>query len=170
MQQNFTTALGYVLQSEGGWEDNSADPGGVTMFGVTLDEYQAYKANPHLTAVNLRNITMPEVKDLYRKNYWNVCSCDLLPGGIDYLVFDFGVNAGCGRSIKILQQVIGATIDGSLGPKTLDLVLSTDPTILMQQFTHAKEDYYKTLNNPTFEAGWLNRVAQAKINAAEMMG
>ena len=159
MQQNFTTALGYVLQSEGGWEDNSADPGGVTMFGVTLDEYQAYKANPHLTAVNLRNITMLEVS-----------SCDLLPGGIDYLVFDFGVNAGCGRSIKILQQVIGATIDGSLGPKTLDLVLSTDPTILMQQFTHAKEDYYKTLNNPTFEAGWLNRVAQAKINAAEMMG
>lgn len=169
MQQNFTTALGYVLQSEGGWEDNSADPGGVTMYGVTLDEYQAYKANPHLTAVNLRNITMPEVNDLYRKNYWNVCSCDLLPGGIDYLVFDFGVNAGCGRSIKILQQVIGATIDGSLGPKTLDLVLSTDPTILMQQFTQAKEDYYKTLNNPTFEAGWLNRVAQAKINAAEMM-
>jgi len=170
MQQNFATALGYVLQSEGGWENNSADPGGATMYGVTLNEYQIYKANPHLTADDLRNITMPEVSALYRKNYWNVCACDSLPNGIDYLVFDFGVNAGCGRAVKILEQTVGDTVDGIMGPQTLALVLDADPKILAQEFTQAKEEYYKSLNNPTFETGWLNRVAQAQINAVEMMG
>jgi len=60
--------------------------------------------------------------------------------------------------------------NGIMGPQTLALVLDADPKILAQEFTQAKEEYYKSLNNPTFETGWLNRVAQAQINAVEMMG
>ena len=42
--------------------------------------------------------------------------CDDIPSGLDLCLFDFGVNAGSGRAAKFLQQMIGTTVDGGIGP------------------------------------------------------
>ncbi|TIW59571.1 MAG: hypothetical protein E5V56_10435, partial [Mesorhizobium sp.] len=56
MDRNFQRALALVLKSEGGWSNNSADPGGATMKGVTLANFRRYvKANA--TKADLRKIT-----------------------------------------------------------------------------------------------------------------
>jgi lysozyme family protein len=89
---------------------------------------------------------------------------------VDYLVFDFAVNAGCGRSAKTLQSAVGATPDGAIGPLTLAAVSKFNPQELVNKFTNEKIAWYKSLNNPTYEQGWLNRAAIVRQRALKMVG
>jgi lysozyme family protein len=95
---------------------------------------------------------------------------DELPMGLDYLMFDFAVNAGAGRAIKILQTAVGVTPDGGFGPMTMKAVQAVDPVELIERFSQAKEDFYRSLAQfPTFGKGWLNRVADVKLKASSML-
>jgi len=169
MQSNWEAALAHVLESEGGWSDHPADPGGATMKGVTLATYREYKRNPHITKDELRNISDAELSDLYKKGYWDKCRCDDLPSGVDYLVFDAAVNMGVGRSSKLLQESVGVTPDGGIGPITLAAVKAANQDELIEEFSRRKEAFYRSL--PTFDTfgkGWLNRVASTKAFAETM--
>jgi lysozyme family protein len=87
------------------------------------------------------------------------------------LVFDMGVNAGPGRSIKLLQAAVGTTPDGGLGPVTLAAVWAADPVVLIEQFSQNKEEFYRSLDSFTvYGVGWLNRVAAVKVKASSMLG
>ena len=92
-----------------------------------------------------------------------------MPNALDYLLFDMAVNSGPGRAIKLLQASVGATQDGALGPKTIEAISSWSIRQLIEKFSNAKADFYKSLNNPTFQKGWLNRVEHTKANALEMV-
>ena len=119
----------------------------------------------------MRSLTPEMVEPLYKRKFWDVCKCDEMPSGIDYLVFDFAVNAGPGRSAKILQTAVGVTPDGGIGPMTLAAVNSFSEAELVEKFSQAKEDFYRSLNTfETFGKGWLNRVAAVKIKATSMLG
>jgi lysozyme family protein len=119
----------------------------------------------------MRNLTPQKVEPLYKKKYWDAVRADELPSaGIAYLIFDFAVNAGAGRSIKTLQTAVGVDSDGWFGPKTMEAVNAIDPHELIERFSKAKEDFYCGL--PTFDVfgkGWLNRVADVKHNATLMV-
>ena len=96
---------------------------------------------------------------------------DELPSGIDYLVFDMGVNAGPGRSIKIMQTALGVPADGGFGPMTMAAVLAADPVVLIEKFSQEKEAFYRGLEKFTvYGEGWLNRVAAVKVKASSMLG
>jgi lysozyme family protein len=119
----------------------------------------------------MRSLTPEMVEPLYKRKFWDACKCDDMPSGIDYLVFDFAVNAGVGRSAKILQTAVGVTPDGGIGPITLAAVKAQDPAELVQKFSDAKEAFYRSLNTfETFGKGWLNRVAAVKIKANTLLG
>ena len=47
-------------------------------------------------------------KAIYRLKYWNALACDQLPAGLDYAVFDYGVNSGAGRAARVLRRLVGA--------------------------------------------------------------
>jgi lysozyme family protein len=82
-----------------------------------------------------------------------------------------GVNAGPGRSIKLLQTAVGVPADGGFGPITMKAVLAADPVKLIQDFSDAKETFYRSLDTFTvYGTGWLNRVAAVKLKASSMLG
>ena len=170
MKENWESSLAHVLESEGGWSDHPSDPGGATMKGVTLNTYREYKRNPHITKEQLRNISDAEVADIYKKGYWDKCRCDSLRAGIDYLVFDAAVNMGVGRSSKLLQESVGVTADGQIGPITIAAANAADVDQTIEKFSQLKEDFYRSL--PTFSVfgkGWLNRVANTKTFAEQLV-
>jgi lysozyme family protein len=167
---NWKQAFEQMLASEGGYVNHPADPGGRTNLGVTQrvwEEWVGRESNEK----EMRALTPEMVEPLYKRKFWDACKCDELPTGVDYLVFDFAVNAGPGRSAKILQTAVGVPADGGIGPITLAAVKAQDPTALIQKFSDAKEDFYRSLNTfETFGKGWLNRVAAVKIKASSMLG
>jgi lysozyme family protein len=115
-------------------------------------------------------LTPELVAPLYKRKFWDACKCDDLPTGVDYLVFDFAVNAGCGRAAKILQTAVGVTADGAIGQITLAAVKAQNPVELIENFSQAKENFYRSLNTfETFGKGWLNRVAAVKVKASSML-
>ena len=71
-----------------------------------------------VTSDDVRHLTVAEADAIYQSLYWHAMRCDLLPISIALMVFDFGVNAGPGTSVRQLQAAIGVTVDGIVGPVT----------------------------------------------------
>ena len=169
MQSNFEKALALVLQHEGGYVNHPSDPGGRTNLGVTQRVWEQYVGHP-VDEATMRSLTKEMVAPLYRKQYWDVCHCDDLPAGVDYLAFDFSVNAGSFRSIKTIQRALNITADGVIGPVTIKAIQDANAEDFITNFTAAKEVFYRSLSNfPTFGRGWLNRVAESKKAAERML-
>jgi len=166
---NWDDAFKLMLKSEGGFSNHEKDPGGMTNLGVTKSTWENWIGRQSDEA-EMRNLTPTKVEPLYKKKYWDAVRADELPNGIAYLVFDFAVNAGVGRSIKTLQTAVGVASDGWFGPATMAAVEALDPHELIERFSKAKEDFYRSL--PTFEVfgkGWMNRVADVKEKATAMV-
>jgi lysozyme family protein len=177
MISNWQQAFEQMLASEGGFTADERDKGnllpdgrkGSTMLGVTQFNWEQHVGH-QVTHDQMRKLTPTDVEPLYKKKYWDVVRADELPSGIDYLVFDLGVNAGPGRSIKLLQTAVGVTPDGGLGPISMAAVLAADPVKLIEDFSQAKEDFYRSLDDfKTYGTGWLNRVAAVKVKATSML-
>jgi lysozyme family protein len=177
MQSNWKQAFEQMLASEGGFTDDERDPGnklpdgrkGSTMLGVTQFNWEQHIGH-QVTHEQMRKLTPADVEPLYKKKYWDAVRADELPSGIDYLVFDMGVNAGPGRSIKLLQSAVGVPADGGLGPITMKAVLTADPVELIEKFSAEKEAFYRSLNTfETYGKGWLNRIAAVKVKANSML-
>jgi lysozyme family protein len=177
MKENWDKSFELMLGSEGGFSDDPRDNGnklpdgrkGSTMLGVTQYNWEHWTGH-QVTHEQMKKLTPADVKPFYKKKFWDVCRCDDLPSGIDYLVFDFAVNAGCGGSAKLLQTVVGVTPDGGIGPITLAAVNAIAENELVEKFSQAKEDFYRGLSNfNVYGVGWLNRVAAVKQKATSMV-
>lgn len=169
MKENWNNAFKLMLQSEGGFVNHPNDPGGMTNLGVTKATWENWVGRESNEA-EMRGLTPEKVEPLYKKKYFDAVRGDELPMGLDYLMFDFAVNAGAGRAIKTLQTAVGVTPDGGFGPMTMAAVQAIDPVELIERFSQAKEDFYRSLNTfATFGKGWLNRVADVKVKASSML-
>ena len=94
--------------------------------------------------------------------------------GLDLCVFDFGVNAGTGRSAKYLQKMIGTTVDGGIGPNTLKAVYNYVEEVglegTIEEFQKRRQSYYEKLSTfETFGRGWTRRVEETTDTALEMI-
>lgn len=165
---NFQRSLALLLKDEGGNDDDPADHGGRTSRGVTQREYDAYRRMSGETPQDVWIASDLEIADIYHDHYWHPW-CDQLPIGIDYLYFDLAVNAGPYRATKILQRAIGVTDDGIFGPITLESAIKVNPKLLIAAYSDAKRNFYRSLHQPRFIKGWLNRVAHVETNANAML-
>ena len=166
MQGNFGHCLDLVLKSEGGWVNNPNDPGGETNLGVTKRVWEEWVGHP---VESLKNLTKDQVAPLYEQKYWRPCYGEVLPRGLDFIVFSMGVNAGPGRSVKLLQSSIGCVPDGIIGPTTRGLIRESNIANLIAKFSESRREYYRSLKNfPVFGRGWLARVDKEESEAISM--
>ena len=176
-----------LLKTEGGLVDNKKDPGGITKYGISLrllvikglidanrDGYADFDLNRdgRVDALDVRLLTPAHAEALYLKLFYIDTGFWSLPRPFDAAVFDFGVNAGTGTSVRMLQKAINALIgpvlkvDGDLGPKTragLVQALKTGP--LLTKFRDQVTAHYRFLvahngDLQQFLGGWLNRVKE----------
>jgi len=168
MLDNFIKSLETVLEHEGGYVDHPEDPGGRTNMGITQAVYEKY-LNRTVTEEEMKNIKIGDVRIIYKENYWDKVKGDDLPSGVDFCVFDWAVNSGVSRAGKALQKIIGAKVDGVIGPNTLKAVESADSEVIIQQLTEAREDFYKRLSTfDTFGKGWLSRNEKTAMLSLEL--
>jgi lysozyme family protein len=119
MESNFTEALKHVLKHEGGYVNHPSDPGGMTNLGVTRKVWESWTGK-QATEADMRALTPEVVAPLYKNMYWDRVQGDSLPAGVDYMVFDFAVNAGVSRACPyMLQNILFVASDGIIGPNTL---------------------------------------------------
>jgi len=108
-------------------------------------------------------------RPFFRNNYWDRVRGADLPPGVDYAVFDFAVNSGVARASRMLQECVGATKDGSIGPKTVEAVKTHDAAVLAQELCDKRLEFLQGLPHfQTFARGWTRRVLEVSKTAKEM--
>jgi lysozyme family protein len=111
----FDECFEHLMRHEGGYVNDSKDPGGETKYGVSKRSY------PN---VDIKNLTLEDAKAIYRKDYWNANKVSQVPKDLQHIYFDMCVNMGKGRAVKVLQETANnknknkIDVDGGLGPMT----------------------------------------------------
>ena len=169
MDNNFDKAFDFVMKSEGGYVNNPKDPGGETNLGVTKAAWSTWPKRP-IQSGEMAKLQLSDVKPFYKALYWDKAYCPQLPTGLDYCLFDAAVNMGVGQAIRLLQKSLGCVPDGVIGPNTMKAINDAKPEDLIDKFSAQKEMFYRSLATfNVFGKGWINRVAQVKINAKGML-
>ena len=169
MKNNYDKCLETILHHEGGYVNHPKDPGGETNLGVTKRVYQE-----HGGTKDMKDLLVEDVAPIYKKGYWDKMKGDDLPGGLDLCVYDFGVNAGPGRAAKFLQQMIGTTVDGGIGPNTLakveEYVRENGEAESVEKYQSMRQKYYEQLSTfATFGKGWTRRVEETTKLALDII-
>lgn len=150
----FDTAFDRLMGHEGGYSNHPGDPGGETMWGVTI---AVARVNGY--AGPMRYMPRDTAKAIYRTQYWDKVKADSMPFPVAFQVFDAAVNHGTGQAAKFLQRAAGVADDGVIGPKTLATVAAIGAATILLLFNAEREQFYTDLKTwPSFGKGWSRRV------------
>ncbi len=182
MQENFDLSLIKILKYEGGFSNHPNDKGGPTNEGITLatlkEFYKEYDygdldGDQDIDIDDILLLDTPEeAAPIYKKYYWDKMHLDSFPAGVDFLMFDFGVNSGPKNAIRILQRALNRQnskleVDGSLGPNTFNCVDISGHELLIGDMLKERDIFYRKIvsndqSQSIFLKGWLNRLAKVK--------
>lgn len=169
MRETLTVALDLMFGHEGGYVNNPKDPGGATKYGITHKTLAAHRGALSVTPAQVKALTKEEATEIYRRSYWSQSGGDLLPVGIDYMAFDYGVNSGPAQAIKSLQRIIGVTADGIVGGQTIAAVKAYKGD-LIAAYAAERLRFMKSLKTwGTFGRGWQKRVVSVESQARQLL-
>jgi uncharacterized protein (TIGR02594 family) len=163
---SYDEALARLLVHEGGNDDDPRDPGGRTSRGILQREWDVWRrSHPGLPA-DVWRAPQDQVEAIYRQKYWDALRCDDLPAGVDYAVFDYGVNSGIGRAAKVLQRLVATAVDGEVGPGTIAAAVRANAATLIAAICDERLAFLQGLRTwPTFGKGWGRRVQEVRATA-----
>lgn len=151
---NFDQAFDRLIGHEGGYVNDSRDPGGETNWGITVSVARAEGYSGPM-----RDLPRDTAKAIYKAKYWAPVRADELPDSVRFDVFDAAVNHGVSQSAKWLQRAAGANPDGVIGVVTVSAARGAGP-LIAAAFNGYRLQFYTDLNTwPTFGKGWARRVA-----------
>ena len=153
MNDRFNWIIKFVLDAEGGYDNDPDDPGGETKYGIDK------RSHPD---VNIKELTIEEAKDIYFTEYWTKFKCEQFTEPVGEVYFDCCVNTGAKQSNKFVQRAVGTEADGIIGPKTLAAVKTKDPNVLANAIIGQRQKFYEDLaynkaSLKKFLKGWTNR-------------
>jgi len=163
-RETLPTALSLMFGHEGGYVNAKTDRGGPTKYGITHRTLAAHRGVPSVTPAQVKALTLKEAEEIYRRSYWTQSGGDLLPAGLDYAAFDFGVNSGPARAVKSLQKVVGVTQDGIVGGQTVAAVGRYPGGVqaLIRAYCDERMRFLRSLGGPQGWSangrGWTRRV------------
>lgn len=152
---NFDTAFERLLGHEGAYSFHPDDPGGETMWGVTVNV-----ARENGYTGPMKSLPVDVAKAIYKKRYWDTVRADDLPPAIRYHVFDAAVNSGVTQAGKWLQRAVGVSDDGHVGPITFNAARAAPPDAVIRRMNANRLRFMTDLKNwPSFSRGWARRIA-----------
>lgn len=168
----FSAALEHVLEMEGGYADDPADPGGPTYRGITLATFASWRGvtldqrSRAGLVQQLRKLDAGEIANIYRQRYWTPSASGTLPAGVELMHFDAAVNQGVPTAVRMLQEAADADVDGEIGPLTRAAIAQCVPGELIERYAAIRNRRYRALPHfPRFGRGWLARLETTRRRA-----
>jgi lysozyme family protein len=159
----FDRTFDRLIGNEGGYSHHPDDPGGETMWGITL---AVARVSGYTGA--MRELPRATAKDIYRSQYWLRAGADRYDAALGFQVFDAAVNHGIETALRFLQQAAGVPADGHIGPVSLAAINATPVARLLLRFMAARLRFWAQLSTfGSFGRGWVNRGAHNLDLAAE---
>lgn len=168
--RQFEICVALLLNHEGGNDDDPDDPGGRTSRGILQREWDRWRTLHAGLPSDVWQAPQDQVLAIYREWYWNALNCDRLAAGLDYAVFDYGVNSGISRAARVLQGFVGAVVDGEIGPETIGKAARAGPAKLVAQICDERLTFLRGLSTWwKFGGGWTARVNDVRAAALAMI-
>lgn len=156
----------FILQWEGGFVNDPDDLGGATNRGVTIGTYATYckkKGYPAPTVERLKKLSDKDWTEILKTLYWDRWKADNIKSqSVANILVDWVWASGV-NGIKIPQQLLGVTVDGIVGAKTLAALNARNPKELFEEIKEARVQFIEDIcrkrpANNKFKKGWLNRI------------
>ena len=159
-----------------GLANDPDDNGGLTMCGVTYSTYAAYCNKKHKTASEsgLKSLTYSEWLEILKTMYWNKWKADEIKDQwVAIILVDWTWASGI-YGMKRPQKILGVTVDGIVGPKTLAAVNNSDAKTLFDKLhadrlKHFDEIVAKAPVQKKFLKGWRRRVNGIKYGSFDFL-
>lgn len=175
---NCARSLKLVGLSEGGYTNHRLDRGNWyegrligTNHGISAPVLADWIGRTP-AAREMRALTKAEADKIYKAKYWDSVRGDYLPRGLDYAMFDYGVNSGSRRAIRELQRVVGAKPDGLFGGMTERALKRHHPRTIITRLMQRRLSFLQRIPGPkgwrTFGKGWARRVNRVREDALKM--
>jgi len=180
-KSNFDIALAWIFHAEGGDSDDADDPGGTTRYGISL-RYLKTKGvlgdidgDGDIDDDDIRALTKEDAAKLYQLDFWYKSQCDQLPFPLALILFDQAVNTGVITSVRILQEYVGAYVDGIIGKNTIAKAtakFNSNPKWFIASYMARRARYYTsvTSNKPKlikYLNGWFTRLFDLQLFIVE---
>lgn len=156
--------IAQVMKREGGFVNDPDDAGKATKYGVALVTLSAWRGAA-CTAEDVKNLSALEAAQILEHEFVAKPRFDLIKDPFLLgAVVDAGINHGPSRPVHWLQEALGITSDGILGPATAAAINAADQHRLAAKFLAARVRFYgrDETDHPDqvkFAAGWADRVA-----------
>lgn len=162
----FEPAFEKMINNEGGYKlvNIAGDSGGQTYAGIARNFHGSWKGWSYIDSNDLSNPELKElVKSFYKTKFWDKTNGDKIKSQkAAESIFDFAVNTGVTTAAKLAQGIVGAVMDGKIGPNSLEKLTNFDEDKFILKFSLAKVSRYAQICNRNraqskFLLGWVNR-------------
>lgn len=139
-----------ICGAEGGYVNDSDDPGGETKWGISKHSY------PY---IDIPSLSINDACIIYNTDFIQPLTKASLPDSITYQLLDFAVNSGMSAAIKCIQKELNLNQDGFFGPKTREAIFALAETALVMKIIAARLDFMSSLSTwPIYSRGWVHRM------------
>lgn len=168
----FAACLAFVLgpDRDGHGDDSAPGEGFLTRWGVTHPTWDMAE-HQGIVSGSLADATRAQCAAVLRALYWNVLHCSALGPGVNLMAFNAGMLAGTGHAARLIQRIVGAGVDGVIGPLTIHACDGFGDQALIDAIAAGDEAYYAALATADlFLRGWTLREQAARALAYQMAG
>lgn len=165
-----------ITENEGGWVNDKDDKGGETYKGVARNFHPNWKGWKTIDLIDgkrkgqlFNNSALDKaVVDFYVNTYFPKKCFDIKNKGVLFCVLDWMTTSRW--AMKKIQQAFKVGADNVIGKNTVKAINSVEPSVAIDMITQARIKYYKSLKNPKFEKGWINRCHHTEDICIELIG
>ena len=166
----------FLGPAEGVFSIEPKDPGNWTGGEIGVGELKGTKygiaASSH-PGLDIASLTLQQAMKLRKTEYWDAVRGDELHPSVAFVLAEAAYGSGPHAAISQMQQTLGVTADGILGPRTmLALEARAEPhklDDLLVEFNSRRLLFEASLDNwPDAQGGWTRRLFRGLLVARSL--
>jgi len=130
--KNFEQAYEILIKFQPPYRNNEGNENLVENFGIYKKDFETHSGQTY-NRDQYYELTADEFKAYFKAKFWDMCSCDDIFDGVDFLVFSHAIHSNSATAIKKLQEVLGVSQTGTIDDATNTAISNCDDAVKKTQ-------------------------------------
>ena len=126
--KNFEQAYEILIKFQPPYRNNEGNENLVENFGIYKKDYETFTGSTY-DRDQYQDLTGDDFKAYFKAKFWDMCGCDDIFDGVDFLVFGYAIHSNSVTAIKKLQEVLGVSQTGTIDDATSTALANCDDAV-----------------------------------------